>query len=137
MFGFDFTTSTSWWFALVVLAIAGVVAWWYYRRTIPPISLKRRIILTVLRGSALFLLGYLISKPMLTFIVHKQEKPAIVVLVDNSKSMTLADAKGKRDDAVRAFLKSSQWNDLASSATIQPFIFDAKVNKSELTQVDS
>jgi hypothetical protein len=137
MFGFDFTTSTSWWFVIVVLAIASVVAWWYYRRTIPPISLKQRIILTALRGIALFLLGYLISKPLLTFIVHKQEKPAIVVLVDNSKSMTLADAKGKREDAVRAFLKSSKWNDLASKATIQPFIFDAKVNKSELAQVDS
>ena len=96
----------------LLIAVAGalsaglaVVA---YRFTVPPLPRSLKVMLGALRGSALFLLFLLLGSPIVS-LVHRSEEPAgILVLVDNSRSMTLTDRSGVRSEELKRVLTSSE-----------------------------
>lgn len=77
---------------LFVLAIlAAVYTYYYYRKTIPPVSNKIRILLSLLRGLAVFLILSLFFSPQLKLTWQQETKPEIVIAIDKSASMKIAD----------------------------------------------
>lgn len=124
---------------LVILFVlcAGVVSWWYYRKTIPPLPRRQRYILIALRWCALSMLFLLLAQPLLTLLWHRVLPHSLVLLIDNSKSMTLVDGKGRRDELVRSFISRKEWNALRKNVEVRPFIFDRKLKRIEYPALDS
>lgn len=96
-----------------------------YRVTVPPISRRLRVTLTILRTAGLFLLFLLIGEPLLSFIDRTQEPPGVAVLLDNSKSMTIKDKTGDRKNKVLQTLRSDGIQALASISAPSYILFDS------------
>lgn len=80
---------------LRLLAAAGLLlaAWWLYRRERHPLALKRRRVLTALRCAALLLLLFMLLQPVLRTIAPLERSLFVAVLLDASRSMSIADSR--------------------------------------------
>lgn len=105
--------------ALLAVIAAVAVAVLFYRTTIPPVPRGKRIFLTLLRSLALALLVLLLCEPLLRLVRSTGVPPTLTVLVDNSRSLSLADRAGPRADVVRALLASPVLEALRSRATVR------------------
>jgi hypothetical protein len=85
----------AWAWLLVVLAAAALAIWSYSRLTGPK---PARMALAALRALALVALAVLISGPQLIRPNERVEKDWVLVLLDRSASMTIADAPGTGPD---------------------------------------
>jgi hypothetical protein len=120
---FGFTTST---FIILLLLVAAVtVSYFIYRFTIPPVTRGKRLLLTSLRSAALFLLLVFLFEPLLRLVFTSQQPPVVAVLVDNSKSLRIADRTTNRKDEVRRLLGSGPLKDLSGKAETRYFTFGA------------
>jgi uncharacterized membrane protein len=90
-----FASPLPWW--LVALAASGIVgiAVWSYRRPLAPLSPARRVLLGVLRASALGSLVVLLARPMVALPPAAAGDVVVPVLIDASRSMRVGDAGGK------------------------------------------
>jgi hypothetical protein len=87
------------WAWLLVGLGAVAIAVWSYRRlqgAAKPLSRALRTVLVILRASVLLLLALLISGPSVRFERARVEPDRLVVLVDRSRSLAIADAPGGR-----------------------------------------
>ena len=107
------------------------------RRTIPPIPQHIRWVLLVLRAASFFLLLLLLGDPLLSFVTKKTRSPQVVVLVDQSQSMTIADRQGKRKETLRALLHSTLWSETKRFAELRYVTFDEKAHEAADFNVDS
>ncbi len=118
-----FTYSSAWLLLIVPLAI-GISAWYYYQ-TSPEISRNKRILLGTLRSLLLILLGILLLKPFLHKTSADEEKPAVVLLQDNSESILQTEdslrLKNSYKKNFREFLQKFK------NASVLPFLFDDKI----------
>jgi len=93
---------------LVVLAIAALLAafaLWSTLRLRAGTRPRDRAVIATLRGLALVLLGLCLLRPALLLSAAAPQQNVLAVLVDDSRSMRIADAAGApRADAVRALL---------------------------------
>ncbi len=101
------------WAWLLVAVGSFVIALWSYRRlqgTGRHLSRAWRGVLVVLRASALVLVAFLISGPSLRFERTRVEADRLVVLLDRSRSLTIADAPGgeTREQQMQSFLRGAQ-----------------------------
>ena len=90
-----------------------LIALWSYRRlqgTGKPLSRAMRGVLVVLRASVLLLIAFLIAGPSLRFERSRIEADRLVVLLDRSRSLAIADAPGgvSREQQLRGFLGGAQ-----------------------------
>ncbi len=65
-----------------------------YFRSNPELALKQRVTLTVLRFAVFFLLCLFLLTPMIYYIKRYIDKPTVILLKDNSQSMSI-DHRGK------------------------------------------
>jgi hypothetical protein len=93
--------SVAGWIFFLLMWILIAVAVFYYRRTLPPLSRPRRIFLTVVRSLILVMIFFIFFQPVIQLIIKRQEKPAVAILLDNSRSMTIKDSYGLRGDSLR------------------------------------
>lgn len=122
----------AWAWIGIVAASLGVALWSYTRLTGPAWI---RAALGVLRAALIILLMVLISGPQLVQREESVERDWVVVLVDRSASMTIADApadaprsgQATRESQVRAALESHwpMWRALAEDRVVQWLGFDA------------
>ncbi len=111
-------------FIIILLLVAAVaVSYFIYRYTIPPVGKTKRIILTLLRSASLFLLLAFLFEPLLRLVFTSQQDPVIAILIDNSKSMEIADRSGKRRATLHNILSSSSLKELGGRATIRYYTF--------------
>jgi hypothetical protein len=104
-------------FVLASLCAAGF-SFFTYRSTVPPVSPAKRYLLIALRASALTLLLLAICEPLLRIQRSSVSRPSVAVLTDNTLSMTLIDAAGDREQALRKLLNSAAMAQLASAADL-------------------
>ena len=85
---------------LFVLAgcAAGYAIWWFYKREPEYCTLRRRKIMAVLRLIGVAILLFIISNPVLDINLRNYVKGKVVVLVDNSKSMSRVDTYARPED---------------------------------------
>jgi hypothetical protein len=122
---------------LLALAAAAGLAVFFYHRTVPPVSRSKRIVLATLRAVALGLLVLLLGEPLLQFLFTSTTPPTLTVLVDDSKSMSIAERDGSRGDIVRALLRSPTMDALRTRATIRLVPFGSSSRSSDGLTVDS
>ncbi|RMF56356.1 MAG: VWA domain-containing protein [Calditrichaeota bacterium] len=99
------------WIVIIVAIVLAGGAFYYYHRTLPPLSSVRKYFLLVLRGILLILIFFLITEPVLKIIERHQEPPLMVVLYDNSASMSIPEKSGRRADSllyVKNFIQSQK-----------------------------
>ena len=86
----------SWgWFVIVVGAFA--LGWWSYRRLSGAVKTSSRVLraaLALSRAATLVLLAILVAGPSVRFERQEVERDRLVVLVDRSQSLLIADAPG-------------------------------------------
>ena len=94
--------NTAW---VVLLAVAlGAFAWWTYRLSPHGLSPARQYTLATLRILFLVLLVGLLLRPILAFTVEGSIRRLLVVLLDDSASMQIADPRVTPADQARSAL---------------------------------
>jgi len=83
--------SPGWALLLFLLGTAAIV--WSYRAFTPEISRGRRHLLTGLRVAAFALIILFLLKPVLNLRIEEPVRSALLVLFDNSRSMTIVDER--------------------------------------------
>ena len=132
---FRLLLSTSSLFLFLAAIVAFGLSAFAYRRTVPPIPSAKKYLLIALRSFSIFFLLLLLLEPIFGFLWRENRPPAIAVLVDDSKSMSLQDATGNRAEITRALLKSSGLENLSKVGRIKPFRFATGLN--EVSSPDS
>ena len=77
------------WLILIFALLLLLLTFYYYKVTNPPIQKIKKIILSFLRLSVLFILMILIFEPILSLVNITTQNPSIAVLIDNSKSINI------------------------------------------------
>ena len=96
----DLTLGYSPLLLVLCLAAAAGLTWWTYGRSVPRVTTGRRLLLSALRGTALFIVLVLLFEPVLRRTDATEEPPVLAVLVDASQSLGREDGTG--DGAVSA-----------------------------------
>lgn len=93
----SFGPSSPWtWLFLGLAAVVGLVfARRSYQNTVPPLRASRRIPLLVLRSAALLLLVFLLAEPILLDRDRESVPASVLLLLDESASMGIADEEGR------------------------------------------
>src|SRR5262245_31549961 len=90
--------------ALLLAALAGAAV--YYRRTVPAVPRGPRATLAGLRMLAVALLIAALFEPLMHRVWTGTRDPRVVVLVDNSQSMGIVDAREDRAAAARGVIEA-------------------------------
>jgi hypothetical protein len=117
--------------------IAALFSWFVYRVTVPPVPRLTRLALAVLRWSGLFFLLLFLGEPLLSLLYRTVELPVTVVLVDDSRSMTIKDRSGERRTVLTTLLQSDAVRDLASVGTVRYGVFGGKTRFLDSFSIDS
>ena len=93
-----------WWGVGAAVLAAAALAWWAYAR--PPVSLTRRQrgVLTALRFGVLLAVLIVLLRPVVTEPATAG-RGVVAILVDASRSMAIADARGRRIDRAAAIVR--------------------------------
>jgi len=120
--------SPSGFFLFLAAAVAIILSLFAYHRTVPPISRGTRYLLICLRALAVFFLLLLILEPILRLVRRESKPPTIAILVDDSKSMSLADKTGNRSEIARGILKSDGIQKLSRLGRTEFFRFSSDLS---------
>ncbi len=137
MFGiekFDLTFSTDPLLLILFFLIAAGFTFYIYRYTVPIISLPKKILLVVIRFSALLLLLFIIFEPIVTLAKKIVIEPVNLVFIDNSRSIKIEDGT-KREETVNNF-KEDLENNLDAN-TLQVLTFGNDIKAADLNGTDS
>jgi hypothetical protein len=121
-------------FLLLILIALAIL---FYRYTLPPLPPRRRIMMSTLRALALVLLLLVLFEPILRFVRHDEQRPAIAMLIDNSQSVTIKDRMGDRQTAVKEFLRTERQAQFPSGSVVKYYTFSSKLQSANEQSVDS
>lgn len=106
---YNFGISGEWWLLMLGILIGLFIAIFVYKRTLPPISSKRKAWLIAFRTTALALLIFILFEPLITRISATEEAPKVYVLLDNSISTGIKDAKGDRSSLFQQSIENTNF----------------------------
>ncbi len=92
----------SWGAAFFIFVVLALFVVWSYRRDTPNLSAFRRVSLIFLRWALIALILLVLVRPVLMITLEESVRRPLLVLVDRSQSMTLADQRSLPEDLVRA-----------------------------------
>ncbi len=121
------------WVWLLCVVGAGTLSWWSYARLVG--TRKLRITLGVVRAALIVLLVALVAGPMLRLPIIENERDWVVVLLDRSNSMTIADSPDgsgvlvERDVVLRRIASDPAWELVAKDREIVWLGFDAAASE--------
>ena len=129
----------SWLWLVVAALLAFGFSAFAYRSTTPPVRNWLRFILINLRGAGLFLLVILLFEPVVTVTRHFTVPPAIAVLIDGSKSMSVRDeaASKTRAGITKEILQNRVWAEIEKHASVKPFLFADRLSRLSSLSSDS
>ncbi|WP_420461721.1 glutamine amidotransferase [Candidatus Palauibacter sp.] len=93
----DLSLAVPWWGVILVFLGAGAIVWFalQYRRIGPTIEARDRWVLMALRAAALGVLAFLLLRPVLLVSTVVPRRNFVAVLLDDSRSMRVADEDGE------------------------------------------
>ena len=120
-----------WWLLCVVAGLAySAVMYWWPRRT--DTDKWVRWTASALRFVVVTLLAFLFLSPLTKRVVNEKEKPVVLLLQDNSKSVVLStDSTYYRTDYAKAVERLT--SKLASHYTVESYTYDATLSPSATT----
>jgi len=110
-------------FFLLAAIVAVAFSIFAYRRTVPPIPSGKKWLLITLRSFSLFLLLSLFLEPILGLVYTRDKPPALAILVDNSRSMSLVDRTGERAQHTRDLLAGKNTGKLSELGKLKLYRF--------------
>jgi len=125
------------WLLIVLFAVLFIFVLFIYRKTNPIVSNRMRYLLLALRVIALLGALFIIFEPTLGVSYNKKTKPTLAVLIDNSVSMALTDAEGKRDSVVASVLDMSVFPQLQEKCHLKYYKFAAMAERISKDEIDS
>ena len=108
---------------LVLLPFLLAFVYWVYQRTYPQVEPKRRLVLVALRAVAVALLAMVLCEPVLTWWHQQVIRPLVLVLVDTSTSMKVAEGPGTRLQQAVAVLGDEGWSATLQQAEVRAWGF--------------
>ncbi len=108
---------------LVLLPLLLAFVYWVYQRTYPQIDPKRRLVLVALRAAAVALLTMVLCEPVLTWWHQQVVRPLVLVLVDTSPSMRVADGPVTRLQQALVVLGDERWAARLQQAEVRAWGF--------------
>ncbi len=108
---------------ILLVLIGGFLAVFFYRYTVPPVTQRKRIVLSLLRAGSLCLMVLLLFEPLLRIISSTINLPALAVLIDNSESMRIEDPGQSRANILRDLLQSDALEHLTDDAELRYYTF--------------
>lgn len=88
--------------ALLLLVILGATAFWLYRSGAPQLSPAKRRLLTALRVAVIAAFLLLLVKPVIVLTLNEPIREQLLVLIDGTQSMQIADRRVADEDLRRA-----------------------------------
>jgi uncharacterized membrane protein len=111
-----------WTLAIAILAAAGLL-FWHVRRNHGMLSGLRPIAIWALEACMVALILLLLWHPALSIATLKPQQNVVAVLVDDSRSMSQADASGTREAAAKALLDSGLLKALGDKFQVRLYKF--------------
>lgn len=108
---------------LLIFICTFIIAFLSYRFTLPPLSIKKKVFLLVLRWLALFCLFLALSEPLLGIARKSWENPKIALLLDSSKSMNIKDKSLSRKEVLQGLLGEKSFKELLSKTEVYSYLF--------------
>lgn len=97
---------------MLLVAVAAIaLASFFYYRAFGMLKQRQWFLLLGLRVAAILLLILLLFRPVFSFQLNRQERPAVVFLLDTSASMSVADGAGGATRLDQAKAQIERWND--------------------------
>ncbi|NLP09492.1 hypothetical protein GX408_03740, partial [bacterium] len=131
------TISGRWYLLIALIWLAVLVTLFIYRRTNPHVSSPLRILLMVLRGSALVALLLAVFETQVTSFRQEDVPPLIAVAIDQSASMGAVDQKGPRTEQLARALRQDLPQVWSNRMTQKYFAFDSRLRPLRLSELDS
>ena len=103
---FVFLTPWPLWLMAVGILVAAGVLFWHIHRNHGMLSGARPVAIWLLETAMAALLLFVLWHPALSVATLKPQQNVIAVLVDNSRTMAIADSSGTREAAAGALVKS-------------------------------
>ncbi len=116
-------------YVILLLAAASAGLAFVMYRNLEGVSKGKRIFMGTLRALSFFLLFLAATNLVADFVRYREEKRTVVVLADDSRSMSLSDAGTPRSTVVRDILHSPAFERLSSDFQINPVLFGGDVIK--------
>ena len=91
---FVFATPRPLLIGIIVIAL-GIALAWAYRRARGKTTHRDRVVLTVVRAAIVGLAGLALLRPTLLLSTAVPQKNAVAILIDDSRSMRIADVGGR------------------------------------------
>jgi uncharacterized membrane protein len=111
-----------WLLALAILAAAGLL-FWHVRRHHGMLSGMRPVVIWLLETGLVALILFLLWHPALSIATLRPQQNVVAVLVDDSRSMSLADAPGTREAAAQAVLNGGLLKSLGERFQVRLYKF--------------
>ncbi len=112
-------------FLFLAILVSGFVSWFAYRSTVPPVPAPLRRTMMFLRALAMVCLSIVLGEPLLSLFMHSTENPIVLVLADNSKSMTIRDRSGVRSESLLNVLQSDELKELSMIGEVRYALFSS------------
>src|SRR5580658_6105636 len=120
---FVFLTPWPLWLLAVAILAAAAALFWHVRRNHGMLSGARPIGIWLLETGMVALLLFLLWHPALSVATLRPQQNVVAVLVDNSRSMAIADSSGTREDAAKKLLDSGLLKSLGEKFQIRLYEF--------------
>jgi uncharacterized membrane protein len=101
---FVFLTPWPVWLLVSAILAAGALLFWHVRRNHGMLSGLRPVAVWLLESAMIALLLFLLWHPALSVATLRPQQNVVAVLVDDSRSMSIADSGGTREGAARSVL---------------------------------
>ncbi|MGD0048896.1 MAG: glutamine amidotransferase [Bryobacteraceae bacterium] len=131
----QFVLLTPWplWLLAAAVVCGGGLLYWHIRRNHGMLSGARPLAIWLLESAMLSLILFLLWHPALSVATLRPQQNVVAVLVDDSRSMGIADAGGTREAAARRALDSGLLKSLGERFQIRLYKFGRAPERVEKT----
>jgi len=120
---FVFLTPWPLWLMAIGILAAGGLLFWQVRRSHGMLSGLRPIAIWVLEACMVALILFLLWHPALSVATLRPQQNVVAVLVDDSRSMAIADSSGTREAAAKSILDSGLLKALGQKFQVRLYKF--------------
>ena len=125
-----------WWAAVLFLLLGGALAFFLYFKETVRLAVSRRVVLGVLRTALIALVLVLLLRPVLLAEFHGYRQRSVVLLIDNTQSMTQADRRVSDRDHLRVAIAKDLVPPTSPIADLSPLEKLSASDLSDPTRLD-
>jgi uncharacterized membrane protein len=118
----------------VAIIAAAALLWWHVRRHHGLLTGARPAAIWLLETALIALVLFLLWHPALSVATLKQQQNVIAVLVDDSRSMSIAESGGTRAEQVKALLSGGLLDDLGKKFQVRMYRFGKEAERIQKTE---